>query len=157
MSKMNKTQIEIRKAVLKYCKRKMTRLVEFREKTTFIPLPELPENIASCNVTMWNEVEVDVGYSLENVLLIYEKMKKAGWKCHGRKPEEITTEIKGENKSYCSSYWYHDNYEGSITVWFHVGGKGSNCQRVKIGTEQVDRDIFEIVCNEGIEEAEGAF
>jgi len=155
--KMNKTQIEVRKAVLKYCKRKMARLVEFREKTTFVPLPELPEDIASCEVTIWSDIEINVGFSPENVLMIYEKMKTAGWECHGRKPEEVTTEIKGGNKSNCASYWYHDDYKGgSIVIWFIVGLKGSNCQRVKIGTEQVDKDIFEIVCNEGVEEAEGA-
>lgn len=150
-SQMNKTQLAIRQEKLDYTKCHIKQLVRDRERSGNIPVPELPDGIYS--VDRCNGIVITIGFSPENVRLVWELMRAAGWtNSYGREPDDIIKSFKSKAKSSEYFGWWNDNYEGSFGMWVCVGRDGSNCQRVEIGKETIERPIYELVCNDGVEE-----
>ena len=149
---MNRTQKRVSEAVYKYCEEKIERLGKLKELANTVPLPELPDEIYS--VYRSDNIMFMVGFSPENVRLFFGKMKKAGWDPTSKVEDVISTLKSGDSSSELVA-WYHDDEDINTPVYayFNIGATGSNCKRVKIGTKTVEENVFEVVCNEGIEEA----
>ena len=148
---MNITQKRIYKDKLEYCKREMKKLVEVRELARSIPLPELPDDIWS-NYSD-SDFTINVGFSPENVHLIFERMIKDGWSSTS-KPEKVIASLKSGKTSYEFVSWWNDDFPKPFYIFFVVGGTGSNCKRIKIGTEKVETPVYEVICNDAIAEME---
>ena len=150
--KMNKTQKAYRAMVLEYTKSKMATLVKLRD-TKSPPLPELPDDIYY--IDNGDNRCLTIGFSPDNVRLVWELMFDAGWE-NPNTTDEIIAEMKSGKTTTKYTYWSHENDNvPNFGIWVMVGSKGSNCERVKIGTETVEKDIYEVVCNDGIAEVEG--
>lgn len=148
---MNKTQERVSEKVRDHCTKQIEKLIELKEVIKNIPLPDLPDEIYNLN-SMAHFIAY-VGFSPDNVRLVFAGMEEVKWSTTS-KPENVIAKLK--SGEYMSDFvgWYHNDFSRGFYTDFIVGGTGSNCQRVKVGTETVEKDIFEVICNEGIEEEE---
>lgn len=147
---MNKTQEVLRKHVLEKTASKMAEAVKEREKAANVPLPELPEDIYK--PSWWRMFSFDVGFSPQNVRTVFTLMTGAGWRCTDE-ADDIVADLKTGESASATTLWHHDDFKGVFWIEFMIGSEGSNCKRVKIGTKTVEEDIYEVICDEGAEEA----
>lgn len=148
---MNETKKEVYKYVLEQAKREMKNLVKWREEAQSIPLPELAE-------MSYVTEGVGFGFSLHfpfRVDLIQEHkdaMNEAGWESIGDTGNPVTDLANAGEYNFISRYYVNSSFNRGVTLWYSVATEGANCKRVKIGTETIEQNIYEVVCNEGIEE-----
>ena len=146
---MNKTQKVLRKSILEKTARKMADAVTEREKSANVPLPEFPDGIYQ--PSYWRMYSLDVGFSPVNVRTVFRLMIEAGWRCND-KADEVIAELKSGKSSSTTTIWWHKDFGPGLWIEFMIGSEGSNCKRVKIGTEMVEENVYETVCTEGAEE-----
>ncbi len=146
---MNKVKWSFIKGAWKNLRKKIKSSYNLFFNSLQLQIPDLPEGIYE--VDGGDSFAITVGFSPANVNLVWKIMIDAGWTT-ARAADEIIAKMKKTSMEF--TWWRHNNSKGVISIWVSVGGKGSNCERVVIGTETIEKDIYETICTEGA--AEGA-
>ena len=151
MFRRNETQKQIRIKTIVSIKSKIREIVHMLKYRWTPPIPELmtPRYYDSGNLAL------TYGFDPMVIRENHKRLVAAGWTCR-QTPAEFVAGVR-KDMAHGSTMTYHlEDYRKSLTLWYFVGGEGSNCERVEIGTETIEQPIYEIVCNDGIDEMKKA-
>lgn len=105
-------------------------------------LPILPDRLQPKSIYGDNEINYSYPYNVAIRKEVVTRFEDCGWKVSWESLEKGTDSIRLKK----------DNEKIKVLLRFSYYTDGSTCQRIKIGSQMVEEEIYDIVCNEAVAE-----